>query len=223
LHELFSFSGIVLLKLLVATVCGGMVGYERERYDHPAGFRTHVLVCVGSAVYMLVSVAVSENGRFDPGRIAAQVASGIGFLGAGTIIKQGSIVRGLTTAASLWAVAGIGLAAGYNNMTLAIALLGTLVVLLTLWVLKSIECRIERRRTFTLTLVLVDPRSQLDWIRAAITNEGVEVVGLNFQDGVAGPSEVVLEGYAATRDKLERAVAAISHHEAVKSVRWEYR
>jgi len=129
----------------------------------------------------------------------------------------------LTTAASLWAVAGIGLAAGYNNMTLAIALLGTLVVLLTLWVLKSIECRIERRRTFTLTLVLVDPRSQLDWIRAAITNEGVEVVGLNFQDGVAGPSEVVLEGYAATRDKLERAVAAISHHEAVKSVRWEYR
>lgn len=223
MHELFSFWGLVLLKLLAATICGGMVGYERERYDHPAGFRTHVLVCVGSAVYMMVSVAVAENGHFDPGRIAAQVASGIGFLGAGTIIKQGSIVRGLTTAASLWAVAGIGLAAGFNFTTLAIALLGTLVVLLTLYVLKAIECRIERRRTFTLTLVLLDPRSQLDWIRTSVTNEGIEVTGLNFQDGVAGPNEVVLEGYASTREKLERAVATISRHSAVQSVRWEYR
>ncbi|MHB0937330.1 MAG: MgtC/SapB family protein [Armatimonadota bacterium] len=223
MQELLSVWGLVLLKLLVATLCGGVVGYERERYDHPAGFRTHVLVCVGSAVYMMVSVAVSENGMYDPGRIAAQVASGIGFLGAGTIIKQGSIVRGLTTAASLWAVAGIGLAAGYNLTTLSIALLGTLVVLLTLYVLKTIETRIERRRTFTLTLKLDDPRSQLDWIRAAITAEGVEVTGLNFQDGIIGQSEVVLEGYAATRDKLERAVAAVSRHEAVQSVHWEYR
>ena len=218
-----SFWGLVLLKLLAATVFGGMVGYERERYDHPAGFRTHVLVCVGSAVFMMVSVAVSEDGRFDPGRIAAQVASGIGFLGAGTIIKQGSIVRGLTTAASLWAVAGIGLAAGYNNMTLGIALLGTLVVLLTLYGLKAIESRIERRRTFTLSLTLDEPRSQLDWIRTVISTEGVEVTGLQFQDSIAGPSEVILEGYAATREKLERAIAVLSSHPTVQSVRWEYR
>ena len=214
--------GIVLLKLLVATFCGGVVGYERERYDHPAGFRTHVLVCVGSAVYMMVSVAVAGK-HYDPGRIAAQVASGIGFLGAGTIIKQGSIVRGLTTAASLWAVAGIGLAAGYNFTTLAIALLGTLVVLATLYVLKWIEFYIERRCTYTLTLVLTDPREQLDWIRSALTTEGIEVTGLTFQDGITGPAEVVFEGYAATREKLERAVHAISRHEAVQGMRWEYR
>jgi len=214
--------GLVLLKLIIATFCGGVVGYERERYDHPAGFRTHVLVCVGAAVYMMVSVTVAGE-RFDPGRIAAQVASGIGFLGAGTIIKQGSIVRGLTTAASLWAVAGIGLAAGYNFATLAIALLGTLVVLGTLYALKWIEYNIERRRTFTLTLVLVEPRQQLEWIRAALAEEGIDVTGMNFQEGISGPAEVVFEGYAANREKLERAIAVISRHETVQGARWEYR
>lgn len=224
MQEILSFWGLALLKLLAATAFGGMVGYERERYDHPAGFRTHVLVCVGSAVFMMVSVAVAgEDITTDRGRIAAQVASGIGFLGAGTIIKQGNIVRGLTTAASLWAVAGIGLAAGYNNMTLGIALLGTLVVLLTLYALKAIESRIERRRTFTLVLTLDEPRAQLDWIRSTISSAGIEVTGLQFQDGAEGPSEVVFEGYSATRERLERAVMALSSHPEVRSVRWEYR
>jgi len=217
-----SLWSLVLLKLVVATLCGGIVGYERERYDHPAGFRTHVLVCVGSAVYMMVSVTVAGT-HYDPGRIAAQVASGIGFLGAGTIIKQGSIVRGLTTAASLWAVAGIGLAAGYNFTTLAIALLGTLVVLSTLVALKWIEYAIERRRTFMLILTLVEPRQQVDWIRSAFVSEGVEVSGMFFQQGIAGPTEVVFEGYSANREKLERAVDVIARHDAVRGVRWEYR
>jgi putative Mg2+ transporter-C (MgtC) family protein len=214
--------GLVLFKLLVATFCGGVVGYERERYDHPAGFRTHVLVCVGSAVYMMVSVSVAGD-QFDPGRIAAQVASGIGFLGAGTIIKQGSIVRGLTTAASLWAVAGIGLAAGYNTTTLAIALLGTLVVLGTLYALKWLEFMIERRRSFTLTLTLVEPRQQLDWIRSALASAGIEVTGMELQEGITGPVEAVFEGYAANREKLERAIDTVARHEVVRGVKWEYR
>jgi len=214
--------GLVLVKLIVATFCGGVVGYERERYDHPAGFRTHVLVCVGAAVFMMVSVTVAGE-RFDPGRIAAQVASGIGFLGAGTIIKQGSIVRGLTTAASLWAVAGIGLAAGYNTATLAIALLGTLVVLGTLYALKWIEYTIERRRSFTLTLVLSEPRRQLEWIRSTLVSEGLDVAGMTIQEGIGGPIEVVFEGYSSNREKLERAIDAVSRHEAVRGVKWEYR
>jgi len=105
----------VVIRLVLAFALGGLVGIERERADKPAGLRTHMVVSLASALVMLLSIHVStlEPGTvFDPGRIAAGVVTGIGFLGAGTIIRQGSIVRGLTTAASLWFVAGLGLAIG---------------------------------------------------------------------------------------------------------------
>ncbi len=105
----------MVIRLIIGAILGGVVGYERERADKPAGLRTHILVCLASTLIMLLSIHVSAlypEERFDPGRIAAQVISGMGFLGAGTIIRQGNIVRGLTTAASLWFVAGLGLAIG---------------------------------------------------------------------------------------------------------------
>jgi len=105
----------MLMRLILSAVLGGLVGFERERAEKPAGLRTHILVCLASTLIMLLSIHVSglyEGTWFDPGRIAAQVISGMGFLGAGTIIRQGNIVRGLTTAASLWFVAGLGLAIG---------------------------------------------------------------------------------------------------------------
>src|SRR5688500_15602544 len=86
--------------LLLAALCGALIGFERERQDRPAGLRTHILVCMGSALITLVSRDLA-GARYDPGRIAAQIVSGIGFLGAGTILRQGNAVRGLTTAASL--------------------------------------------------------------------------------------------------------------------------
>ncbi len=95
----------------MACAFGGLIGWERELNDRPAGFRTHILVSVGSALLMIVSIKVAGSSS-DPGRIAAQVVSGIGFLGAGTIIREGANVKGLTTAASLWTIAGIGLASG---------------------------------------------------------------------------------------------------------------
>ncbi len=106
------------LRLLLALIMGGIIGYERERSNHPAGFRTHILVGIGSTLIMLISIygfaqfANEPNVRLDLGRIAAQVVSGIGFLGAGTILRYGFTVIGLTTAASLWVVSGIGLALG---------------------------------------------------------------------------------------------------------------
>jgi len=214
--------GVVLAKLLIATLCGGAIGYERERYDHPAGLRTHVLVCVGAAVYMLVSVAVA-GAQYDPGRIAAQVASGIGFLGAGTIIKQGNIVRGLTTAASLWAVAGIGLAVGYNFITLAIALLGTIVVVATLYGLKALEYRIQHRRAFALHVTLNDPREQTQWVRQVLEAEGIEVNALTYPPESTKPGEVTLQGYVPTHGMLDNALAIISANDAVLALRWEYR
>ena len=100
----------VLVRLVLAVVFGGVVGWQREARDRPAGLRTHVLVCVGAAVYTLASL--SFGARSDPARVAAQVATGMGFLGAGTIIRHGNVVRGLTPAASLWAVAASGLCVG---------------------------------------------------------------------------------------------------------------
>lgn len=135
---------IMVVRLVVAAIFGGIVGIERGSGDRPAGFRTHILVCVGSALFMLVSLygfddvpqaagIVEDIGqRRDSARIAAQVVSGIGFLGAGTILHEGLTIRGLTTAASLWMVSAIGLAAGSGLYFLgAVATAITMVTLVT--------------------------------------------------------------------------------------------
>ena len=123
----------LITKLILAAVLGATIGFEREFNEKAAGFRTHALVCLGSALIMEVSLHVYHGTSGDPGRIAAQVVSGIGFLGAGTIIRGGTEVKGLTTAASVWTVSGIGLAVG-AGMYLA-AIVATGVVLLVLVVL----------------------------------------------------------------------------------------
>ena len=132
----------IAVRLTLALVFGGLIGLEREAYGRPAGFRTHILVSVGSALVMIISVYGLAGIRFahtrpsyDAARIAAQVVSGIGFLGAGTIMKVRA--RGLTTAASLWVVAGIGLAVGIG--AIVPASIATLLVLITLLLLSRVE------------------------------------------------------------------------------------
>ncbi|MBI4430596.1 MAG: MgtC/SapB family protein [Candidatus Omnitrophica bacterium] len=137
----------LITKLFLAALLGAAIGFEREFNEKAAGFRTHALVCLGSALIMEVSLHVYRGvGGIsgDPGRIAAQVVSGIGFLGAGTIIRGGAEVRGLTTAASLWTVAGIGLAVG-AGMYVA-ALVSTVVVLIVLFALGYVGHSIAVRR-----------------------------------------------------------------------------
>ncbi|MFL6010609.1 MAG: MgtC/SapB family protein [Gaiellaceae bacterium] len=131
-----------LLRVVVAAALGGAVGLERELREREAGFRTHMLVAVGSALFTLVSaygfreflVGGGSVIRADPTRIAAQIVTGIGFLGAGAIIRQGLSVRGLTTAATLWVVAAIGLASGAGYYSAAV--ITTLVALVSLWPLR---------------------------------------------------------------------------------------
>ncbi|MGM0470686.1 MAG: MgtC/SapB family protein [Bacillota bacterium] len=127
--------------MILATLLGGLVGWERENHSRPAGFRTNILVCLGSALIMIVSIELynffQASRVNDPGRIAAQVVSGIGFLGAGTIIREGFTVKGLTTAAGLWAIAGVGLAAGAGFYFSSIS--ATVLIILTLTTLNSIE------------------------------------------------------------------------------------
>lgn len=131
----------VVLRLVVATVIGALVGLERQRRNHPAGLRTHTLVCLGSALVMLMSEDIAarymDRTNADPGRIAAQVVSGIGFLGAGTIMREGLTVRGLTTAASLWVVASLGLAVGGGYYLPALT--ATILSLMTLSFLNRLE------------------------------------------------------------------------------------
>ncbi|QOR35986.1 MgtC/SapB family protein [Clostridium sp. 'deep sea'] len=118
----------LIIKLVVAVLLGGIIGWEREHTARPAGLRTHILVCVGSALMTILSMEAFSGA--DPSRVAAQIVSGIGFLGAGTIMREGLSVKGLTTAASLWATAGIGMAVGTGYFSAAI--ITTVLVFLTL-------------------------------------------------------------------------------------------
>jgi putative Mg2+ transporter-C (MgtC) family protein len=126
-------------RLLLAALLGGAVGWEREMTHRPAGLRTNMLVAMGSALFTMLSLSAFGEGA-DPSRVAAQIISGIGFLGAGTLIRTGEWVRGLTTAAGLWTVAAIGMAAGTGTYGLSVS--ATVIVLV---ILEGVR-RIERRR-----------------------------------------------------------------------------
>ena len=143
------------VRLLLTAVLCGLIGLERETRDQPAGFRTHILLGLGAALFTLVSAfgfpeftdaALESEGRgvqFDPTRIAAQIVTGVGFLGAGAIIRRGVDVRGLTTAASIWSAAAIGMAAGAGFYFGAVAT--TAVVLATLYLLRGVRIFVASR------------------------------------------------------------------------------
>lgn len=184
----------LITRLLLAALLGSLIGLERERLHWVAGLRTHMLVCVGSTLIMIVSaygfagVLDRPDVTLDPSRVAAQVVSGIGFLGAGTILLRQEIVRGLTTAASLWAVAAIGLAVGGG---LYLAAVSTTVLILAILVgLKPLERRLMVRREQLQSLVLqIDMRvtSQAD-IEAALVKGGVWLQHIEGRPG-AGPAQ----------------------------------
>ena len=129
----------ILIRLILSAIMGGSIGIEREANNRPAGLRTHILVSVGSTLIMLVSIYGFE-GEGDPARLAAQVVSGIGFLGAGTILRTGNSIKGLTTAASLWVCAGIGLAIGAGYYVGGV--ITAVIVLLSLVLLGTAEKKI---------------------------------------------------------------------------------
>ena len=143
----FSWPAEYAVRLLMAMIAGGLVGMERELRGRQAGFRTNILVCVGSALTMIVSISFAERSwphddqtidlNIDPARIAYGIMTGIGFLGAGTIIKSGVAVRGLTTAAAMWCVAAVGMAAGLGMYTLTA--IATILIVAALWILDYLE------------------------------------------------------------------------------------
>lgn len=134
-------SNDIALRLIASAILGGIVGFEREKHNQPAGFRTHLILCLGSSLITLVSIYMSEafgnSKNSDPTRIAAQVVTGVGFLGAGAILRFGASIKGLTTAASLWTIAGIGMGIGAGFYYGSI--LATLIIILALAILGKLE------------------------------------------------------------------------------------
>lgn len=134
------------LRLVIAAALGAAVGAEREIHGHPAGIRTHMLVALGSALFTVLSIHGfttdgAATGSIDPTRIAAQIVSGIGFLGAGAILKDGVVIRGLTTAASLWATSAVGMAAGAGEHIVAVV--GGVIILTSLWPINALAERLR--------------------------------------------------------------------------------
>ena len=151
----------IIIKLLLAVIVGGFTGYEREKSNQFAGFRTHILVSIGSCITSIIALDLyskySGTSNIDPARLPAQVLSGIGFLGAGAILKNSNGIRGLTTAAGIWATACIGIAIGYGQYVIGIS--SWLLVIVTLYTLKNFDKVISKRRQTVL--------------KATITNLGV--------------------------------------------------
>ena len=184
----------VVVRLLVTAVLCGAIGFEREMRDQSAGFRTHILLGLGAALFTLVSAygfasfteaALESGGRciqFDPTRIAAQIVTGIGFLGAGAIIRQGFDVRGLTTAASLWATAAIGMAVGAGYYFGAAAT--TVVVVLSLYLLREFRARIISRFQMNfavLDIIFSDTGGEISGVVDLLEEQGMEVRGLDAE------------------------------------------
>jgi putative Mg2+ transporter-C (MgtC) family protein len=171
---------LILCSLLVASLLTGAIGYEREYHGHAAGLRTHILVGVGSALVMVVSIYGFSAGfpDRDPARLAAQVVSGIGFLGAGTIIQTGTDIKGLTTATTLWLVMAIGLAAGAGRFI--VAFMATILALVTLIVLRKLE-HYASRRVPKITLVVPTETPILKQIHMVTSRLGLSVKDFQSQ------------------------------------------
>jgi putative Mg2+ transporter-C (MgtC) family protein len=208
----------VLLRLFVAAALGGAIGLERELRERQAGLRTHLVVCVGSALFTLVGAYAFTGPNTDPSRIAAQIVTGIGFLGAGAIIRQGLSVRGLTTAATLWLVAAIGMAAGAGYWDGA--LIATLGALVTLGPLRVLSFRILSRYRPALDRLLVEipaGGSPVPVIEA-IERQGGRLVSLEVaQEGDRRSLAADIELAQGTAPAI---VAGVAEIDGVLEVRW---
>lgn len=197
----------MLIRLGLALFLGGMIGLEREQSSRAAGLRTNILVCVGSALIMLLSMYGFADfvgkAQLDPARLAAQVVSGIGFLGAGVILFNGFSVTGLTTAATLWVVAGIGLATGAGFYIPAIAT--TFIVLFSLLILNKVEEKwLRAKTTHRLRIKMPDRPGGLGEVSDLLYNEKIDLKRISVERLKAGEAEMHPPVMVSITIKLKR-------------------
>ncbi|GAA4064735.1 MgtC/SapB family protein [Amphibacillus indicireducens] len=226
MNEIFNSDFFIMsMRLLLVIVLSGLIGFEREINKHSAGFRTHILVGVSSCLMMLLSLygfeeysdSFPEFIRFDPARIPSYVISGIGFLGAGTIIVTGVNVKGLTTAASIWAVAGLGLVVGVGMIEIAI--LTTVIIIFSLFFLNNVEKLINKKDNRNYLLITVTNIKVIDRIFSQFNDHNVEVSNINFEKTNQEDTVITLDllpGKTTVIDQLYHDLLAIEH---VKQVR----
>lgn len=215
----------IALRLVAATVLAGAVGLDRERHRSAAGLRTHALVGMSSCLLMIASafgfadILGTPGVGLDPSRIAAQIVTGIGFLGAGTIIAHGDSVRGLTTAASIWAVAALGIAVGGGMYRAAV--FGTVLALILLLVMRPIEQRLDKRWRKQSVCALYDPMLvSPEVVLGALRRANLNVVGLSVESqGDSGKDQIEVTLSQSGDAVLANALQIIAQLEGVQSAK----
>lgn len=176
----FTFIYDILLPCILALIFGGLIGFQREKAERPAGLRTHALVCLGSTVFTLISyLGFSSLYDVDPSRIAAGIVTGIGFIGAGVIFRQGPLVRGVTTAASIWVVASVGMALGTKLYYLA--LLVTVLGFITLSILKYIEDKVIKLPNYLVRITTSENFTDMNKIISLLKKMSVSVKSKKYE------------------------------------------
>lgn len=223
----------ILLRLAIAVFAGGAIGYEREYKNRPAGFRTHILVCIGACVIALIQVNMNEEIirrvlinpnlkdilRADYGRLSAQVISGIGFLGAGTIIHNKGSIKGLTTAATLWVVATLGLAIGYGYYVISIASL--IICVLVLISLKKVQQRLfHGEADVKLEVDFIKRAKAVDYIDEYFEKQNIHVVDLHFLTSeVDGVKSCVYTINIPRSQNLNKVMRDLAHNDHILEIK----
>jgi putative Mg2+ transporter-C (MgtC) family protein len=205
----------IVARLLGAAVLGALIGLEREIHEHPAGMRTHLLVSVGSAGFTVLSIEAFSAPGADPARVAAQIVTGVGFLGAGAILKEGATIRGLTTAASLWAVAAVGMAAGAGAWGAALAIAA--IVVFSLWPLGRLTRRFVGKNDHRVFLrIASDDPHKLTHVVDLVTSQGGTIAHLTTSEPPTGG--LVIETEVRVRDVESgvRLTSNIADHEELR-------
>lgn len=218
--------GEILMRLVLATALGAIIGYERESTNHYAGLRTHMLVSVSSALIGLGSLIIFEQYHevttMDPLRVSAQVISGIGFLGAGAILKHGSTISGLTTAASLWGIAAVGLFTGLG--VIIPALMATSIIYLALALARYSDHVIKKKALLSIDIFAQDVIGQIGEIGSTLSDHGLSIKKINIEN--QGGNDIIIhllvEGYGTKNlNGLKLLTTELQKAKGVKSINIE--
>ncbi|WP_442915433.1 MgtC/SapB family protein [Lentibacillus sp. JNUCC-1] len=214
---------VIALRILIALLLSGLIGFERELKNHSAGFRTHILVGIGACLMMLLSlygfqslIDAYDNIRFDPARIPSYVISGIGFLGAGTIIVYGGTIRGLTTAASIWAVAGLGLVVGMGMYSTAIYT--TLLILLSLGFLNNIENKIIKKKRSKAIEIFADDDIEINALISVLEGYQVSIKRMEIVNESQNSKQIIIKYERGSDVNTVALINDISKVEAIRTV-----
>lgn len=211
----------MLLRLAIALLLGALVGFERERDRQPAGLRTHMVLVLGSCLVMLISINIAKQFDGDPARLAAQVVSGIGFLGAGAIFRYGFNIRGLTTATTLWTTAIIGLVVGYGQYVLAVV--ATVFLLFVLTLLQLMERKfIHTEIMHTITIDAGDRPGLAREIRKSISELSELVTSFSMKKSVKNQHlRFEILAFVRKGEKTEKLVETLAEIEGVREIKIE--